>query len=64
MEPLRIDMPERIATERLVLRMPRRGLHTLEALLRSDSLTPIGEPRSTRVYARVRGAEEPMGPVA
>ena len=31
-------------------------------VLRFDSATPAGEPRSTRVYARVRGAEEPMGP--
>jgi RimJ/RimL family protein N-acetyltransferase len=32
---------------------------THEALLRGDSLTPQGEPRSTRIYARVRGIEEP-----
>jgi hypothetical protein len=43
--------------------MPRRGLHTLEALLRSDSLTPTGVSAAP-AYARVRGAEEPMGPVA
>ena len=27
----------------------------------STRSTPAGEPRSTRIYARVRGAEEPMG---
>jgi len=32
---------------------------TLEAVLRGDSLTPDGAVRSTRVYARVRGIEEP-----
>ena len=43
-------------------RVAERAGFTLEALLRFDSTTPTGEPRSTRVYARVRGAEEPMGP--
>jgi ribosomal-protein-serine acetyltransferase len=43
-------------------RVAERAGFTLEALLRFDSATPAGEPRSTRVYARVRGAEEPMGP--
>ena len=38
-----------------------RAGFTLEALLRFDSATPAGEPRSTRIYARVRGAEEPIG---
>ncbi len=38
-----------------------RAGFTLEAVLRFDSLTPQGEPRTTRVYARVRGAEEPLG---
>jgi RimJ/RimL family protein N-acetyltransferase len=38
-----------------------RAGFTLAALLRFDSVPPAGEPRSTRVYARVRGAEEPMG---
>ena len=42
-------------------RVAERAGFTLEALLRFDSATPAGEPRSTRVYARVRGAEEPMG---
>jgi len=45
-------------------RVAERAGFTLEALLRFDSVTPSGEPRSTRIYARVRGAEEPMGPVA
>lgn len=33
---------------------------TLEALLRGDTLTPAGTVRSTRIYARVRGIEEPV----
>ncbi len=37
-----------------------RAGFTLEALLRFDSATPLGEPRSTRIYARVSGAEEPL----
>ena len=44
-------------------RVAERAGFTLEALLRFDSATTAGEPRSTRVYARVRGAEEPMGVV-
>lgn len=32
--------------------------YTLEAVLRGDSLTPAGQVRSTRIYARVRGVEE------
>ena len=43
-------------------KVAERAGFTLEALLRLDSVTPGGEPRSTRIYARVRGAEEP--PVA
>lgn len=43
-------------------KVAERAGFTLEALLRFDSVTPGGEPRSTRVYARVRGAEEPFGP--
>lgn len=39
-------------------RVAERAGFTLEALLRGDSLTPAGEIRSTRVYARVRGIEE------
>ena len=45
-------------------RVAERAGFTLEALLRFDAATPTGEPRSTRIYARVRGAEEPMGPIA
>ncbi len=41
-------------------RVAERAGFTLEALLRFDSATPAGEPRSTRIYARVRGAEEPI----
>ena len=40
-------------------KVAERAGFTLEALLRLDSATPGGEPRSTRVYARVRGFEEP-----
>jgi RimJ/RimL family protein N-acetyltransferase len=40
-------------------KVAERAGFTLEALLRFDSVTPAGEPRSTRIYARVRGAEEP-----
>jgi len=42
-------------------KVAERAGFTLEALLRFDALNPRGEPRSTRVYARVRGAEEPFG---
>ena len=45
-------------------RVAERAGFTLEALLRFDSATPAGEPRSTRIYARVRGAEEPAIPAA
>ena len=41
-------------------KVAERAGFTLEALLRGDSLTPAGEVRSTRVYARVRGIEEPL----
>lgn len=40
-------------------RLAERAGFTLEGVLRHDSLTPDGAPRSTRVYARVRGVEEP-----
>jgi RimJ/RimL family protein N-acetyltransferase len=40
-------------------KVAERAGFTLEAVLRFDALTPGGEPRSTRIYARVRGAEEP-----
>ena len=43
-------------------RVAERAGFTLEAVLRFDSVSPADEPRSTRVYARVRGAEEPMAP--
>ena len=42
-------------------RVAERAGFTFEALLRFDAVTPTGEPRSTRIYARVRGAEEPIG---
>lgn len=45
---------------RLSWRVAERAGFTLEALLRGDSLTALGEVRSTRVYARVRGIEEPI----
>ena len=41
-------------------KVAERAGFTLEALLRFDSATPAGLPRSTRVYGRVRGAEEPV----
>ena len=41
-------------------KLAERAGFTLEAVLRFDAATLHGEPRSTRVYARVRGAEEPM----
>lgn len=41
-------------------KVAERAGFTLEALLRGDCLTPVGEVRSTRVYARVRGIEEPV----
>ena len=44
-------------------KVAERAGFTLEALLRGDSLTPAGEVRSTRVYARVRGIEEPLGSI-
>ena len=43
-------------------RVAERAGFTLEAVLRFDWVSPADEPRSTRVYARVRGAEEPMAP--
>jgi len=42
-------------------KVAERAGFTLEALLRFDAVNSRGEPRSTRVYARVRGAEEPFG---
>lgn len=40
-------------------RVAERAGFRLEGVLRGDSLTPAGELRDTRVYARVRGLEEP-----
>jgi RimJ/RimL family protein N-acetyltransferase len=39
-------------------KVAERAGFTFEGLLRQDSVTAQGEPRDTRVYARVRGAEE------
>ena len=39
-------------------RVAERTGFTFEGLLRNDGVTPLGEPRSTRVYARVHGVEE------
>jgi RimJ/RimL family protein N-acetyltransferase len=39
-------------------RVAERHGYTFEGVLRADSLTPTGKPRDTRLYARVRGAEE------
>jgi RimJ/RimL family protein N-acetyltransferase len=41
-------------------KVAERAGFTLEAC-RPDSTTPAGEPRSTRIYARVRGFEAPSG---
>jgi RimJ/RimL family protein N-acetyltransferase len=38
-------------------RVAERCGFAFEGLLRQDSVTPQGEPRDTRVYARVRGVE-------
>lgn len=40
-------------------KLAERTGFTFEALLRMNATAPLGEPRSTRVYARVRGLEEP-----
>jgi RimJ/RimL family protein N-acetyltransferase len=40
-------------------RVAQRAGFELEGVLASDSLTPQGEPRDSRVYAKVRGIEEP-----
>lgn len=40
-------------------RVAERAGFALEGVLRSQSLTPTGEPRDTRVYAKVRGVEVP-----
>jgi ribosomal-protein-serine acetyltransferase len=63
---------DRLAAQRVEIRtddgnraswkVAERAGFTLEALLRGDSLTPTGAVRSTRIYARVRGVEEPARP--
>jgi RimJ/RimL family protein N-acetyltransferase len=40
-------------------RLAERLGFTFEALLRRNASTPLGDGRSTRIYARVRGFEEP-----
>ena len=45
-----VNLPSRKVAE--------RAGFTFEGLLRRDTLTVAGEPRDTRVYARVRGVEE------
>ena len=59
---------DRLGARRVELRMDSRNERsrrvaervgfTFEGVLRSDSLSPQGEARDTRVYARVRGIEE------
>ena len=60
---------DRLEARRLEIRMDddnapsrkvaERAGFTFEGLLRLNALAPDGSPRSTRVYARVRGFEEP-----
>jgi len=40
-------------------KVAERAGFTYEGTLRGNTLTPGGEPRDTRIYARVRGFEEP-----
>lgn len=47
------------ATNERSWRVAERAGFTLEGVLRQDSLTPQGVARDTRVYAKVRGVEEP-----
>jgi len=44
-------------------KVAERAGFTFEGLLRRDALAVDGQPRDTRVYARVRGAEEPVASV-
>jgi RimJ/RimL family protein N-acetyltransferase len=39
-------------------RVAERNGYSFEGVLRSDSQTPQGTPRDTRIYSRVRGVEE------
>ena len=39
------------------VRVAERAGFTFEGALRQDTLDPAGQPRDTRVYARVRGVE-------
>ena len=48
------------ATHERSWRVAERAGFTLEGVLRKDSVTPQGKLRDTRVYARVRGDEEPF----
>jgi RimJ/RimL family protein N-acetyltransferase len=60
-DPLLIDVPERLRTQRFngpSRRIAERAGFTLEGVLRQEGLTPQGEARNTCVYARVRGVEE------
>ena len=60
---------DRLAARRIEIRMDdanersrkvaERAGYTFEALLRQNAITPAGAACSTRVYARVRGIEEP-----
>lgn len=47
------------ADNRRSARVAERCGFTYEGTLRRDALTPAGEPRDTRVYAKVRGVEWP-----
>lgn len=65
---------DRLAAQRVEIRMDdgnaaswrlaERAGFTHEAVLRGDSVCPLGNVRSTRIYARVRGIEEPLPSVA
>jgi len=43
--------------------LAERAGYTHEAVLRGDGVSPLGQRRSTRVYARVRGIEEPIASI-